>query len=232
MTKIKVTQLAFGDVLPPNGYFRYTEEINHLYCQYHGYEYVVEKLATHNQDVRNRHPHWEKIGHMRRHLHDCDFLLFVDTDAIFYSFVLSVEEEIVSMLPSDAHFLMAADTVEESGRVNPHDSNSGVILCRNTRRMHAILEEWDDCTDYISEFDDTRHKWPVEQEAGNRIMRKYHHDYKHVWNYYKMNAVMGQFIRHFMGMKHHEKMRCIREFYDSPLMKRNRELVQLSQLSK
>ncbi len=66
--KIKVSQLAFGDHAKPDHWFSIVEQINRLYCERHGYKYVVERLLQHGQ--QDRHRNWAKVAHMQRCLND------------------------------------------------------------------------------------------------------------------------------------------------------------------
>ena len=224
---LKVCQLVYGDLAAPDSWFsQFVEPINRDYCQYHGYQYVVERLENHDQYRRDRWHYWEKVAHLRRQLTACDFLLFLDADAVFYSFVLAVQEELFPLLPAHKNILMARDKIAENCShplEEKNHNNAGIILLRNTLRTHAILEEWDASTDVIPNQDCWKWKWPPEQGGFRYFENAYPLDVEITIHYYLLNSTQGQFIRHLAGLQN--KAELLGEIYHSPLMERTRALL-------
>jgi len=184
--KTKIVQFMYGD----SAYFPYSEQINRYYCQRHGYEYVLCQKTPR----ADRHVVWHKIPLILEELRDCDYLLFVDADAVFYSHELAVENELIPEL-SDKVVLMAQDVMGERDRWNPGKPNSGVILTRNTERAREVFAEWNQASDRDEEV---RWNWPPTQLAlWRHVMPKFEDDIQIVLDYYVVQGRKGQFIRHF-----------------------------------
>jgi len=184
--KIKIIQYMHGEL----EYFSWSEKINCRYCERHGYDYVVRR----DEPRSDRHICWHKVPIILDELHDCDYLLFLDADAVFYSHELTLENELFPELQSKS-ILMAQDCSSESLRWCPGLPNSGVILMKNEERVKQILTEWNS----ISETDEeTRWSWPPEQLAlWRHIVPKYNDDVRIVVDYYLVQGHFGQFIRHY-----------------------------------
>jgi hypothetical protein len=75
---IKIVQYHWGK---QNRSYLLNKKINETYCRRHGYGYVVKTFIPRDDRVYR----WSKIPAMREELHDCDFLLYLDADAFFYS---------------------------------------------------------------------------------------------------------------------------------------------------
>ena len=116
--KLKVSQLVYGNLVPAESWFsRFVEPINAAYCKLHGYNYVVERI---NDWRKDRHGNWEKIQHVIRNLYDCDYLFFLDADAVFYSFVIAIHEEILPLLGEKICFLVTTVEVKQNDGIPVH----------------------------------------------------------------------------------------------------------------
>lgn len=184
--RIKIVQYMYGN----HTYFPWSEWINRRYCERHGYDYTVSR----EEPRRDRHICWHKVPIILSELHDCDLLLFLDADAIFYSHELTLEDELIPVLQGKS-ILMAQDCGSESLRWNPGLPNTGVILVKNNECAKEFFAEWNS----ISEIDEeTRRKWPPEQLAlWRHIFPKYRNALHVVADYYTVQGHFGQFIRHF-----------------------------------
>lgn len=183
---IKVLQYMYGDF----EHFHWSEKINHLYCERHGYEHIISRETPRI----DRHVCWHKIPTIMNELHDCDYLLFMDADANFYSHELRIEEELIPLM-EHKNILMAQDFTCESERWTPGLPNSGVILMRNSRQTLLFFKTWDEASD-IDES--TRWNWPPEQLALWSIVLPKFPGMVHVHpDYYMIHGRYGQFIRHF-----------------------------------
>ena len=201
---IKVVQYHWGE---QNRSYQITRQINEAYCQRYGYEYVVKTFIPRD----DRSPHWAKIPAMREELHDCDFLLYLDADAFFYSHELRIEEELIPLL-EDKQIIMSADYACEGIRHQPDKPNTGVILVRNTGKTAEILRVWDESSERpgLEEF---RFNLFHDQEACYRtVWQEYADDVKLLKDYYLMNGFCGVLIRHLMGQKDDERLETLKKF--------------------
>jgi len=200
--KIKIIQYMHGNLT----YFPWSEWINRRYCERHGYEYVVCR----EEPRTDRHICWHKVPLILNALHDCDYLLFLDADAVFYSHELTVENELLSELQGKS-ILMASDCGSETLRWNSKLPNSGVILVKNGERAREFFAEWDG----ISEKDEeTRRKWPPEQLAlWRHVLPKYKDDLRVVFDYYLVQGHFGQFIRHLCLCSNEKRASAFKTIY-------------------
>jgi len=185
-SRIKVIQYMFGD----KEYFALSRRINGSYCERHGHDYRVLDDAPRS----DRHICWHKIPMMLKELHDCEYLLFLDADAVFYSHELTLEEELLPLLDNRS-VLMAQDCGNESLRWTPGYPNSGVILVKNDGVARQFLTDWN----RSSELDaDARWNWPLEQLAlWHLVLPDYQKEFRTLKDYYRMQGQYGQFIRHY-----------------------------------
>jgi len=105
---IKIVQYHWGE---QNRSYAVNQQINAMYCRRHGYEHIVKTFIPRD----DRTHRWSKIPSMREELHDCDFLLYLDADAFFYSQELRIEDELIPFL-EDKHIMMSANCVHEGLR--------------------------------------------------------------------------------------------------------------------
>jgi len=200
--KIKILQYMHGTF----EYFPWSEWINRRYCERHGYDYVV-RLDNPRPD---RHVGWHKVSVILDELRDCEYLLLLDADAVFYSHELTIENELLPEL-QEKLILIAQDCGSESQRWNPGLPNAGAILMKNDERVREICTEWD----HISETDeDTRWTWPLEQLALSRhIFPKFQDDIRVHLDYYMLQGRWGQFIRHFLLSSDEERTNAMKTIY-------------------
>ena len=215
--KIKVCQFVYGDFAKPESWFsKYVEPMNRMYCKTHGYEYAVERLETIRPD---RGGHWEKPMHIHRNLKDCDYLLYLDADCVFYNHLFSIEDELLHRW-EPAHLMMfAADCGGEDMRWIPNHINTGSGLFRNTQETRDILAEWDVASDSpeqpnVRQFD--------QKGFNSWILPKYKNQIKILQNYYLMNGLHGQYIRHLFHFVNRDVE--LGRIFHSPMMERNRRL--------
>jgi hypothetical protein len=198
---IKIVQYMHGS----QEYFAISEKINRLYCERHGHEHVIVRTPPRT----DRHITWQKVPVMLSELNDCDYLLFLDADAIFYSQEMAVEDALIPLM-SEKSVLMAQDVGCESLRWTPGRPNSGVILMKNEASVREFLEYWDSASD-IDES--TRWSWPPEQKAlWDIVMPKFHDMLRVHPEYYLIQGRYGQFIRHYMLMPDDERVEKLQTY--------------------
>jgi len=182
--KIKVVQYMHGNF----GYFNWSEKINRRYCERHGYDYVVSREIPRD----DRHVAWHKVPVILKELRDCDYLLFLDADAIFYSQELTIEDELLPLLGNKL-ILMAQDFRCETIRDTPGHPNSGVILAK----VEKVTGEFFECWNQATEIDESsRWTWPPDQLGLWRVVLPKFSDILHVHpDYYMFQGLYGQYIR-------------------------------------
>ena len=182
---IKILQYMHGDL----EYFHWSEKINRLYSSRHGYQYTI----VDDPPRKDRHVCWHKIPVILQELNNCEYLLFMDADAVFYSHELTIGDELLSLM-DDRLILMAQDCGAETRRWHPGLPNTGVILIKNHEVSRKIFEEWDKVTDTDKT---TCWEWPPDQLGlWRHILPKYINDIKVVMDYYLVQGHLGQYIRH------------------------------------
>lgn len=204
LPKIKVLQYMHGT----QEYFSISEKINGLYCRRYGHEHVIIRTPP----SEDRHITWQKIPTIISELSDCDYLLFVDADAIFYSHELTIDNELIPLMNGKS-ILMAQDIGCESLRWTPGHPNSGVMLIKNDNYVREFFEFWNSA----SEIDEkTKWAWPPEQRAlWDIVIPKYANLIEVHSEYYLIQGRYGQFIRHYMLMpddERIEKMKTVCKF--------------------
>ena len=227
--RIKVSQLVYGDFTKPDHWFaKYVEPINQVYCDLHGYRYVVERRDSVRTD---RHGNWEKVSHIQRQLTDCDYLWFMDADCCFYAHPIAIHEELVRMLLPDKLFLGTVCAVDERHRwhetapeCSPQVCNTGVMLIKNTELSRRIVAEWDAVTDTPG-FKHLRWQYPLEERGLTQyILPKYGRYIQVHPEYYMMQGTFSYFVRHICCGAGQDREAVFQEMYHSPLMERNRKL--------
>lgn len=200
--KIKIIQYMYGNL----AYFPLSEWINRRYCERHGYDYVVR----HDPPRQDRHIVWHKIPMILDELRDCDYLLFVDADAVFYNHELKIENELIPEL-QDKIILMAQDCAAETHRWVPGKPNSGVVFAKNTERAREFFVEWNRTTDVD---DRVRWQWPPTQRAlRQHILPTFKNDMRTAEDYYVVQGHFGQFIRHFALFPEKKRVDAMNDIY-------------------
>jgi hypothetical protein len=200
-SRIKIVQYMHGNLQ----YFPWSETINRRYCERHGYKYILSR----EKPRQDRYVNWHKIPVILNELKDCDYLLFVDADAIFYSQELTVEEELISLL-EDKKFLLARDGVCEQNRWNFGSENTGVLLMKVDVAVRELLEAWDRSSE---DHEWSRWNWPCEQgRFGDVIREQFASIIQTVEDYYRLNGLHGLYIRHYMGVSNEERLAKMQEY--------------------
>ena len=186
--KIKVVTYMWGDFK----YFALSEKINRMYCERHGYEYVIGRTRPREDS----HPAWGKLPVILNEMHDCDYLLYVDADAVFYSHGLRIEDELIPDL-RDKVLMMASDCARDGYRVRATLPNTGVILIKVCDKAKVLFEEWNTLPDVDPSM---RYADFWEQSAYHKHLMDKYRDILHLnVDYYRMNGLFGQYIRHFLA---------------------------------
>jgi hypothetical protein len=198
---IKVIQYMHGDF----EYFHWSEKINRRYCERHGYQYVV----SHETPRSDRHITWQKIPLIIKELCNCEYLLFIDADAIFYSQELMIEEELIPLM-GNKDILMAQDFGSECERWTPGKPNTGVIGVKVNNRTFQFFEYWNTASEINKS---TCWNWPPEQRALWNVVLPKFPDAVHIHSdYYMVHGRYGQYIRHYSIASDKERTAKMKSF--------------------
>lgn len=112
-----------------NDWGKYSIEINKKYADKHGYDFV---LLTKPYDKNVTHA-WQKIPAMLELLNRYDFVMYIDTDAIFYK-----QDKKIEGLFKKYHgdILVCSD---EKNSNSKYLVNGGVIIAKNSKKAKDIL---------------------------------------------------------------------------------------------
>ena len=195
---IKVVQYHWDD---QNRSYQVNRKINEAYCRWHGYDYVVKTFVPRD----DRSLRWSKIPAMREELHDCNFLLYLDADAFFYSRELRIENELIPLL-KDKQIMMSANCAGEKSRHQPDKPNAGVVLVRNSAKAAEILRVWDETSERTGLENFRFHPRGEQETCFQTVWQEFADEVKLLKDYYLMNGLRGIFIRHLMGMKDEDRL--------------------------
>ena len=205
--EIKIVQYHWGE---QNHSYSVSRRINEAYCRRHGYQYVVKTF----QPRDDRACRWSKIPAMREELHDCDFLLYLDADAFFYSHELGVEKELIPFMKG-RKIMMGMNGVCERDRCQLDIPNTGVIFVRNTETSAEILRVWDETSERPG-LEGLRFHPCGEREAfWQTIWREYAEHITLLKDYYLMNGIYGMFVRHLMDMEDEDRLKLLGKFIEA-----------------
>ena len=129
--KIVVAQFYTDNVT----YGDFARQINERYCQLNGYTYFVERETKKIRErLDGRSWTWYKphlISDVFEQHPDCDYVLFLDIDAIFSSDTRRIEE----FIDEEASLIMTSD-------YGPSVVNAGVILLKNDDYCKKFIKDW------------------------------------------------------------------------------------------
>lgn len=198
---IKIVQYMYGEFQ----YFHYSEKVNGSYSRRHGYNHVISRETPRS----DRDITWHKVPLISQELKDCRYLLWLDADALFYSQELEIEQELIPLL-GKASILFTPDIFSETKRWHPKLPCSGVILLRNDGYARDIMEAWDQSTDLDEE---SRWRWPPDQLGlWRHVLPVYRNRIKILADYYLMNGIYGQYIRHYPRMSDRQRTIAMKRF--------------------
>ena len=129
--KIVVTQFYTENVV----YGNFAKEINERYCNQQGYTYFAETSTEKiKNSIEGRSWTWYK-PHLIKEvftLHpDCDYVLFLDIDAVFSTDTRRIEE----FIDDTSDIIMTND-------YGPSLVNAGVMLVKNTEWSKQYMDNW------------------------------------------------------------------------------------------
>jgi hypothetical protein len=183
---------------------------NYLYCVKYGYAFIVERCPDINDlnkdymwDPSNEYLLvWSKPILVKRHLYNYEYLLIIDSDAIFIDFEKSLDYLINTYFTNDDICIIAGGDCFNSSTCwgAKDDLNAGVMLFKNIPKTFEILNNWYEAAN--NECIDWKYQHPREQQCLNILKSKYNNNIK-VIPHYEMNGVDGIYIRHYLNNNVH-----------------------------
>ena len=115
-----------------NDWGRYSIGINKKYAEKHGYDFV---LVNKPYDKNVTHA-WQKIPAMLELLKKYEFVMYIDTDAIFYKHDIKIEK-LLKKYSGD--ILVCSDEKNSDGK---YLVNGGVVIAKSSKKTLDILNFW------------------------------------------------------------------------------------------
>lgn len=205
---ILVYQVSDDTIRP---YARYTSLINNEYASKHGYDF----LHAGPLEIGKYYPSWQKVFWGLNLLDMCvyDYVVFIDSDAVFWNHDIKIEEKIQKMKSSMAF--------SENGANGGELINTGVFIAR-----HDASKILSDCISLSTgKLDNYKLVSFHEQSVFN-----YMHEHEmHKFDVFDMNEINSyggslssdrdfedrnsQYIHHFMAKTIEEKTRIAKKLW-------------------
>jgi hypothetical protein len=120
---------------------------HHEYANKHGYSYV--KKIVNNDDYQDWHPTWIKIDVLKTYLPIFDYVVWIDSDAVFYNQDVKIEDFIEDNIDL---VIPKLELDRVSGNVWTN-TTTGFMIWKNSEWSRSVLDElWNDPKEYRFEF--------------------------------------------------------------------------------
>ncbi|KAF5022856.1 hypothetical protein F66182_5089 [Fusarium sp. NRRL 66182] len=145
--------------------------LNHyIYAMIHGYDYRL----VHAADYPDRHGTWVKPAIVREAFRTHDFVVSLDSDAVFTHLDLPLEwlMNLWDFTP-DTLIAMAVD-LDWVGDYDPQGNlilNTGFAIAQASQRSQDMFQRWEDCPRSIPGCDTWNFRWAHEQAAFSWYIR-------------------------------------------------------------
>jgi len=107
-------------------------EINQRYCSKYGHTLIRSDEKTYS----HRSAQWERLPLMLKHIHDFDYIMWIDADAHFYYDSPDIMD-VIKKYP-DPSFIFSGDV----GKKHDYELNSGVFIAKNCPTSIEALNQW------------------------------------------------------------------------------------------
>jgi hypothetical protein len=120
---------------------------HHEYSNKHGYSYV--KKIVNNDDYLDWQPTWIKIDVIKTYLPIFEYLVWIDSDAVFYNQDIKIED----FIEEDVDLIIPKLEMDRlSGNVWTH-TTTGFMIWKNTEWSRNLLNElWNQPNNYRFDF--------------------------------------------------------------------------------
>jgi hypothetical protein len=173
---------------------------NYLYAAKHTYDFIVERQPNDTENTWCWDPNkqssvsWYKAELLKRHLKNYDYILFIDSDAIFNQFEYSIENELVPLV-SDTKCIIFQEDVWDSKKsgIIKDLICTGLIFVKRCPEAFGILDCWIRAPYENEKCKEIRFKHPREQECIMHLINTNIDIKKHVYVYPASKAIFGQY---------------------------------------
>lgn len=125
---MNVCVLMFYDD-PIKDYAEINYNINKLYCNKHNLNLILSHERLHT----TRHPAWEKLALILKHIHNYDYIIWVDADAFFYVDGNNILDVIQNN--KETNFIFSNDRRQSM-------VNTGIFIVKNSEYSISFLKKW------------------------------------------------------------------------------------------
>lgn len=173
----------------------FSSELNQRhYCKLHGYTYILYNDIPIKAEI----PHWNKVAILLEHLSKYDWLVWIDSDAIFTKINQKLEEVIAK--ESNKDLLLCDD-------IGGWQLNTGVMFLKNTEwTKNIFLKLW--CMEHVP------HSKAAEQSSLIHLLqtedpqKEKHHIFSQTeFNTHPKAHTGNEFVLHMMGLGGEERLK-------------------------
>lgn len=105
-------------------------KINKLYCDKNN----IDLICSSEKNYNDRHPAWERLPLILKHISNYDYIIWVDADAFFYLDA----KNIVDVIDSRYNFIFSEDHNVD----NRSTINTGVLIIKNNQYSIDFISKW------------------------------------------------------------------------------------------
>lgn len=120
---------------------------HHDYANKHGYSYI--KKIVRNEDYHDWHPTWIKIDVLRKYIKDFDYIVWIDSDAVFCDQEIKIED----FIQDDVDLVIPKMEMDREHNTMWTHTSTGFMIWKNTdwsRNMLDLL--WETPNEYRTQF--------------------------------------------------------------------------------
>jgi hypothetical protein len=181
-------------------------KINKIYCDKYGLELIV----SHKRTYTERHPAWERLPLIHKHLKNYDYIVWIDADAFFYSDARNIVD-IIQENP-DSNFIFSNDI----GNTN---INTGIFIARNSIFSLIFIYKW--AHDEVLYQKNSHPSWwsqgvLIDMVKQNVLRINNHHvcyPYGQLQHFYEQEELPKKpFIFHLAGRDYTERLKASRNY--------------------
>jgi len=219
--RIAIIMLSSPDI--PN-YAHFAAINNYLYSTKNRYDFIVERQPrdTLNKWSWNKEKQssisWYKAELLKRHLVNYDYILFIDSDAIFNDFNYTIENELVP-LSKEKCIIFQEDIWNSNTDIVSDKVCTGLIFVKNCKQAFAILDTWARAPYVDQNCISMRYKHPREQDCIMYLIKTNPEIKKNVYIYPANKGMFGQYdakwIIHMGGTNDINRSELISRFCDT-----------------
>jgi hypothetical protein len=198
---------------------------NYLYSTKHHYDFIVERQPRDTTNDWTWNPKkqssisWYKAELLKKHLHNYDYILFIDSDAIFNDFDYTIENELVPLTQNKTCIIFQEDTWESTYPATQNLICTGLVFVKKCPEAFAILNEWAQAPYTNPLCIPMRYTHPREQECIMYLMNTNKDIQKHILIYPASKAMFGQYdskwIIHMGGTNDYNRTELISRYCHS-----------------